>query len=237
MAVYDRGTSPTAFNLTTTNKLIRVYYTDSRDVGRRVLISKAVDQNGNRIYTQDAQNPVDGFYLSLTNPFATSAFVVTAFQAIVKDATFGDVLLKEVDATTGVESLLARYAPDELNPSYRVYFIEGLPKYPVDPPTVPATYKTRQVTAMAKLEFIPLVRGTDFLLIGNPSALRAECESIRYSKHDNPESQAMSLLKHKLAIKHLRDEVIHYFGNQQPSITQPIAGLEGMVCQKIGSLI
>lgn len=236
-AVFDRGTVSSAYELTASNKKLRVYVTDSRDIGRRILISGATDQNGSRVYTQDGLNAVDGFYLTMDSPFATSSFIVTGWQGIIKDATFGDVLLKEVDATTGVERLLGRYAPSETNPSYRRYFFKNLPKTPVSPATTPATYKPIQVTAMAKLEFIPVVRATDFLLIGNIPALKEEFESIRYSEMDNTAAQQMSILKHKNAVRLLRNELIHYLGNQTPAITMAIAGLEGMREQRIGSMI
>lgn len=230
LALYDRGNYPTAHVPTTTNKYLRAYVTNASDVNRRILISGAVDQNGTRIYTQDGLNPVDGFYMVLNQPFVTSSMIVTSFSGIIKDATFGDVILKEVDATTGVERLLSRFGPDEINPTYRRYFIKSLPK-----PIAPAT--TVQVEVMAKLEYIPLVRGTDFLLIGNIPALKEECMSIKHAEVETPESKAMSILEHKTAIKLLNAELTHYLGKQRPAITVKVDGLEGLHLERIGSMI
>lgn len=227
--IYDRGTVPTPVELDDENQKLRVYYTDVRDIGRRILFSGALDQNGNRIYSQDGNLPVDGFYLTLANPFVTSSYIVTGFNAIQKDATFGDVLLMQVDNDTGDEVQLARFAPDEINPSYRKYFIQKLP-IPCDGET------TVQVTALAKLEFIPLVRGTDFLLIGNIEALRLECESIKYSRMDIPSMQVLAIKKHNDAIKKLQEEQRHVYGEQRPAITQPLSGLIGIECQRIGTM-
>lgn len=230
LAMYDRGNFPTAYDLTGTNKFIRVYPTSASDVNRRILISGATDVNNTRIYTQDGSNPVDGFYLVLTQPFTTSSFTINSFKGIVKDPTFGDVILKEVDATTGEETLLSRYAPDETTPSYRRYFIKSLPK-----PVYPAT--TVQVEAMAKLEFIPLVRGTDFLLISNIPALKEECRSIIHSEMDEPQFKSMAILEHRQAVKLLNEELTHYLGKQNPAITMSVSGLEGLHRERIGTLI
>lgn len=236
-AVFDRGTACTAYELTPTNQYLRLYITNPADIGRRLLISGAVDQNGARIYTQDGAAAVDGFYLTADQPFATSAMIVTNFLNVAKDASFGEMILKEVDATTGVERTLARYQPDELNPSYRRYFFKSLPRNAVTPATDPVTYRTVQVTAMAKLEFIPLVRATDFLLIGNIPALREECASIKDSRVDDNAAQQRSILKHKNAVKRLKGELVHYLGNQKPAVTMAISGLEGMRAQRIGSMV
>lgn len=227
LGIFDRGYFPPLE--IAANNYVRVYLTDTRDVGRRILFSRALDANGVRIYTQDGVNAIDGFYLTLENSFVTSSFEVTGFEAILKDATYGDVILKTVDADTSVETTVARIQPDELTPAYRKYFIKNLP--------APCNYDTTtQITALAKLEFIPLVRGTDFLLISNIPALRLECESIRYSKIEKAEMQNLSILKHKQAIRQLQNEQRHIYGEQRPAITQPLAGIEHLRYHGIGTL-
>jgi hypothetical protein len=93
---------------------------------------------------------------------------------------------------------------------------------------------TVPVTALAKLEFIPVVRATDFLLISNVPALRAECKSIKYSEQDSPQAIAMSKAEHDKAIKLLQNEQRHYFGSQTPAISQVLSGLEGLKVKQIG---
>ncbi|MDB6112674.1 MAG: hypothetical protein JWR69_4424, partial [Pedosphaera sp.] len=170
---YERGVFPTMVDLTPANQLLRVYLTDPRDIGLRMLVGPCLDQNGNAVYSQDGANSVNGFYLSFDQPFTTSNFIVTSIGGIQKDATYGDVLLYQVDATTGEQVLLSRYAPDELNPAYRRYFINRLPCACGTTGTVP-------ILAMAKLEFIPANRDTDFLIIGNIPALIEEFKAIRW---------------------------------------------------------
>lgn len=227
VGIYDRGFFPPIE--IPVNQLIRVYLTNVADVGRTILFSQAKDENGVRIYSTQNGAPVDGFVLTLQNSFTTSAFEVTEFNAIYKDATFGEVVVKRVDADSGVEVTICRIQPDETTPAYRKYFIPHLPR-PCDDET------TVQINALAKLDFIPLARETDFLPISNLAALRFICESIRFSKMDSPQFQSEAIRKRKLAVRELQNEQRHVHGSQTPSFTNPIAGLEGLRYQSIGTL-
>lgn len=239
---YERGVFPSLVDLPATNQFLRVYPTDARDIGLRVLVGPAQDQNAHFIYSQDGNNPVNGFYLPLEQPFSTTNFIVSAFGGIQKDATFGDVLLTAVDATTGVEVPLSRYAPDEINPAYRRYYINKLPcgcSPPSVPsvPSVPLAPSTVTLTAIGKLEFIPANRPTDFLIIGNIPALIEECKAIRYADMDTPEAAVLELKSHRKAIKYLNDELRHYLGELQPAVNFAPYGNAHLSRQRIGSLI
>lgn len=220
---YERGVFPTLRDLDA-NQFLRVYITDPRDVGLRMLIG-GFDQNGNPLYSQDGNNSVTGFYLTFTQPFATSNFMVTGPLTIQKDVTFGDVELHQVDATTGAEVLLSRYAAQETTPAYRRYFIHKLPcscgpvlsQSPCVPGT-PAVSNQVPVTAMCKYEVLPVSVPTDFLIIGNLAALKEECLSIRYGEMDAPNAAGMAQQHHARAIKLLQDEMRHYLGELQPAV-------------------
>lgn len=230
---FDRGTVSTAYDLTDSNQLIRAYISDSRDIGKRILFSNALDQNGNGIYETDDTNQVNGFHLEFTEPFVTSGFIVTSFGAVQKDETVGDVTIYQVDDTTGDEVLLARYKPWETNPSYRRYYLNGLPINCCNG----GTPETVQVEVMAKLEFVPVKYPTDFLIIGNLPALKEECRSILFSESDSPSSMQQSEIHHAKAISLLRQELGHYMGKQNPAINSAIFGTAGMRKQLIGQLL
>jgi hypothetical protein len=232
LEAFDRGTYPTAYDLTATNKLIRIYTTDARDVGKRVLFSQAKDQNGNGIYSTDGLQTVDGFYLTLGAVSVTSAFIVTAFAAVEKPNTFGDITVYQVDATTGEESLLARYTPDENNPSYRRYYIQSLPRECCCPGN-----GTVQITAMCKYEYRPVNRTTDQVLIQNIPALIAEVESIRYGSMDTTQAQQLAELKHQRAIKLLNQQLTHQFGKSMPATNVAPWGTAKLERQNIGTLV
>jgi hypothetical protein len=240
MAGYDRGMYPTMVDLTDDGQqYLRVCITDQRDVGKRILI-KGLDQYGQHIYSTDAGNEVEGFYLEFEWPCVTSSFTVTKIEHVIKDQTYGDVILKQVKnlpSSTGIlsedgfeilgegggvilpeggdetEVTLSRYAPDEYNPAYRRYYIS---KYPCGQCCV--VNGQFQVNGLAKVECRPVYRDTDWLVIGNMPALIEECIAIYLSRSHDANSQAMAELHHRKAIKRLRDEMRHYNGDQNPAV-------------------
>lgn len=221
---YDRGTFPTMRDIDATNQFVQVFPTNPADYGKRVLIGPAKDQNGNYIYTQDGNQQVNGFYLTLAAPFAITNFIVTSIEGVQKDATYGDVLLYQSDATTTAQVLLSRYAPDEIAPSYRRYFINRMPCgcfcHPRQSPCIVPVPNDPfiPVTAMAKLEFIPANKDTDFLIIGNIPALIEECQSIRYASMDVADALTLSEQHHQKAIRLLNQELVHYLGALEPAV-------------------
>lgn len=230
---YERGSVPTAYDLTSTNQKLRVYLTNTRDVGKNIIFAGAKDQNGNGIYSDDVANQIVGAKLTLNTPFVTTAYVVTSFAGIAKDQTYGDVVVKQVDATTGEESLLVRLRPWEMTPSYRRYYLGGLPNWCCATPNMEPV----QVTAMCKYEFIPVTQPTDFLLIGNIPALKQQCQSIRHAEVDDPTSKALAIAEHKEAVKLLNQELVHYMGESRPAINVAPWGTAHLHRQRIGTLI
>lgn len=229
-AAFERQAVPTVVDLTATNQYLRVYITDARDINKRIIFLGAKDANGVGIYSTDIQHQIQGFPLVFNQPFATSSFIVTSFTAVAKDVTYGDVILKQVDATTGVEVQLSRYTPQQTNPVFRRYYLQGGCPQPSN-----ATPPTRQVTAMAKYEYRPVSEPTDLLLISNIPALKAKCEAIRFSEIDNPNSQAMALLKHRQAVKILNQELAGMTG-ESPAVNLAVFGTAKLERQMIGSL-
>lgn len=241
---YDRGSFPTMTDLTPTNQLLRVFITDPRDVGKRILIGPSQDQNGNFIYSQDGNQSVNGFYISFSQPFTTTNFSVSNIGGIQIDQTFGDVELFQVDETTGAQVLLARYQPGERLPQYRRYYISKLPRgcCPIANPCLNTTgVQTAPpnvgVTAMVKLEFIPITRDTDFNVIGNIPALIEECKAIRYSDMDKPEAMALEAKSHSKAMKYLNQELKHYLGALNPAVNLAVYGSARLEKQQIGQML
>lgn len=214
LSTYDRGSFPTFKDLTSTGnpKVLRIYPTSLRDVGGKRVLFQGLDQNGNVIRSLDNGFDILGEYVVLQTPFADTLNQFSRLDAVQKDVTSNDVLLYEVDTVTGAQVLLSRYEASEDNPSYRRYFINGLPN------NCCGTGTTAQVTAMAKMDFIPVVVDQDWLLIGNIPALKLECEAVRYEEMDNPAAQAMAKSKHRQAVKMLNDELNHYEGRTAPIV-------------------
>lgn len=209
---YDRGFVPTMTDLTAGSQ-IRVYPSNAADVGTRIFID-AVDSNGQQIYTIDNGVQVSGFFMTLALPFVTSPMALNVINGIQKDTTLYPVSVYQVNPTTSAITLLAKLAPDESSPSYRRYYLDRLPANCCN--QLPGT--PLQVTAMAKLEFIPVKVDTDYLIINNIPAIKEECMSIRYEEMDNPQAKQQSQFHHIQAIRLLNRELQHFEGKEMPAI-------------------
>jgi len=232
---FERGVFSTMVDLPAgNNSYLRVYITDNRDIGRRILFQGATDQNGNGIYSTDGNENPNGFYIDLASPFNTTTFIVSGWQAIAKDGTFGDVILKAVDATSGLETTLSRYQPWETNPAYRRYYLNNIPNNCCNQPT--SSTNTVSITAMCKHEFIPVVQPTDALLIGNLPALEEEGLAYLDSKKEDPGAAGRVARHHAKAISLLNQEMTHYLGTRQPAINFAPFGTAHQWRQRIGQV-
>ena len=213
VAAYDRGTFPSSSDLKPPNKLIRVYLGDPSDANKRTLI-QGKDNNNQTIYSIDNAVQVDGLFLTLEAPFVDMPFEMLKLTGIQKDITNATVRYFEVDTITGDQRLIAALEPTETVSNYRRYYIDNLPTNCC----FNTTSTTIQLTAIAKLDFIPVRGDTDSLLVSNIEALGNECQSIRYSEVDSAAGKAMAAYHHKRAILLLNGELIHREGKLNPAI-------------------
>jgi hypothetical protein len=214
---------------------IRIYASDPADVGSasRVLL-QGLDQNGNPVYTTDNLNQVTGEFVTLQSPFADSLFSWNQINGIQKDQTIGNVQIFQVDAITGNQTLLLTMEPSEKVAGYRRYYLHNLPASCCHVPTnvVPV-----QVTAIAKLELVPVQVDTDYLLFQNLEAIIEEAQSVRYSEIDSEAAKKMAQEKHTQAVRLLQGELVHYLGKTTAAVNFAPFGTARLERQKIGTLI
>jgi len=230
MEVYDRGTYPSFIDLDK-NRILRAYITDNRDIGARILV-QGTDTSDNPIISLDGTDDILGVMLDGTMPFVDSP-ILNSLTGIQKGVTAGPVRFYQVDPDTSVQELILTMEPSEQVAGYRRYFLGGLPRNCCDPGS---DVTKVQVTALAKLEFVPVKVDTDYLLIGNIEALIAECESVRYSSMDSPTAKQMSQERHGQAIRLLQGELVHQLGREMPAISFSPFGSAHLRNQAIGSL-
>jgi hypothetical protein len=233
LETYDRGLFPTFSDLVPPNKRLRFYITDQADVGRRVLV-QGTDQNGTTIYSLDGTNEVTGIFVGLTTPFADTPFDITTLTGLQKDFTVGQVKVFEVDMATGTQRLILTMEPTEEVAAYRRYFLNGLPRNCCDPNNPAVT--TVQVTAMAKLAFIPVQVDTDYLIIQNLPALKEGCQSVRFGEMDDSLSAGQTGVHMTRALNLLNGELRHHLGKEMPAINFAPFGTAKLSLQRIGSL-
>jgi hypothetical protein len=216
LQAYERNNAVTFVDLDPVGKTIRVVYTNSADIGKRVFL-QGYDANEVKIYSQDGLNEVDGLYLTLEDPFIQAPFGISSLTGIQKDATVGPVKFYEVDLTTGDTELLLTMEPTEETASYRRYYFGGLPNNCCADPANPTTNVL--VTAIVKLELIPVAVDTDYLYIQNVQALIEEGKAFRHSNMDNGEAKQLSLAEHAQAVRYLQGQLVHREGKDRPAIS------------------
>lgn len=232
---YTRNNAITFTDLVGT-KIIRIYTTDPADYNSnsRVML-QGLDPSGTVIRSQDVFNQVQGVFVTIQSPFSDAPVQFSQLTGIQKDKTIGNIQIFQVDPVTGVESLMLTMEPGEQVAGYRRYYFNNLPTACCVSST--NTPQNLQVTAIAKLDLVPVAVDTDYLLFQNLEAVIEECCSVRYSEMDNGDAKQMAQEKHLQAIRLLQGELVHYLGKEKPAVNFAPFGSARLGRQKIGALI
>lgn len=227
---YDRPDVPTLLPFPTNlPQGIRIYPTDSADVGKRVIL-QGLDQNGLPVLGTDPTTggSMLGETVALTLPFSTSVNQWQSITGIIKDPTKGPIKIFTVDPTTGDQTELSAMDPNETTAAYRQYLVGGLPTHCCRQPN-----GTVQIYAQCKLDFQPVAASTDYLIIPNLEALKEECQSYRYASMDNDLSAKLEAKHHQKAIQLLNGQLDHYEGKVRTAIGVPIFGSQRLTRQPV----
>ena len=220
---YERDTVVTFAPMLPTPQKIRVYPTDVRDSGFRVLL-QGLDQNRQVVLTTDPNTGASGpgEYLSIKFPFVDSVNTyIGPLSGIQKDQTYGPLQFFQVDPTTGAESALSTMDPNEASANYRRYLISGIPNANLccASPANPLT-----ISAQGRIDFLPVQNETDYLTLQNVSALIEESQSIRFSRIDSSSAAQLSGFHHSRALALLNGQLDLYEGKCNTAISVPIWG-------------
>lgn len=207
----DRGLTCAFSDIIPDSKKIKVYADIAEDTDAEILL-QGLDDNGQWILTETTPGSgiwQDGEKVSInaSTPQLSTKFF-SSLVSVQKPVTNGNVRLYEYDTALATQRAIAIYEPDETRPSYKKMFLSGLSGHGCCGCTGDDE-GTFQVTVMAKLEFIPVRRDDDWLMIGNFSALESEVQSILKRRNNLAEE---SLTWHAMAVRTLREELRHYVG-------------------------
>lgn len=235
---YQRNNAITFANLPDVSQVIRLYTTepaaDSAET-KRVLI-QGLDNNSMTVYSLDDNGvQIQGEYVDLTDTYADTVNSFSVITGIQKDVTQGSVQFFSVNATTGDESQFHLMEPGEQVAGYKRYYLNNLPLGCCPPRDNVA--RVLSVSAICKLELIPVVADQDYLLFTSQEAIIEECQSIRYSEMDSEAAQKMSLMHHQQAVRFLQGELVHIYGKERPACNFAPFGTARLCRQKIGSLM
>jgi hypothetical protein len=228
---YTRNNAITFAEPTVSQFYLAAYSTNSDDVAssRRILF-QGLDANGMKIYSQDGSR---GEYVTLASPFAQTNNLFTTITGIQKDVTVGEVQIFQVDSA-GNQTQISVMQPSETVAGYRRYYLHSLPPNCCAIPGAPVNLTA---TAIVKLELIPAVLESDYLLIQNLEALIEECIAVRMSEMDSESSQKLAMIHHVNAVRLLNAEIGHYLGTQEPAVNFAPFGSARLERQSIGLLL
>lgn len=213
--------------------ILRAYATSANDIGaaKRVLL-QGLDTTDEVIYSQDGPVEVQGEFVVLDTPFIQSTNQFNRITGFQKDVTYGPIQIMQVDPATNDETLLLTMQPTETVAGYRRYYLHNLPANCCSQST-PVQDVT--VTAIVKLDLVPVAVDTDYLMLHNLEAIIEECIAIRMSEMDNERSQKLALIHHINAIRLLNSEITHYLGKQSPAVNFAPFGSARLERQNIGN--
>jgi hypothetical protein len=231
--VLSRNNVPTFVDLSNGPQLLRSYSGSDTDNATRIFY-QGTDNNNRKITTMDGADRVQGVFYQNTYPFNTTTHLFNGITGIQKDQTVGPVEIFQVDPTTGEETLLVTMEPSETTANYRRYYFSNLPRNCCNNATDPATVQLR---AICKLEPLPVYTDTDYLVIQNLEALIEECKAVRYSEMDTVAAKQMAINAHKEAVALLNGELVHYYGETNPSVIVKPFGTADLRKQRIGTMI
>ena len=192
--------------------------------------------NGTKVYTQDNGQTVEGEFVVLAEPYAMTVNQYQIITGIQKDPTQQAVQFFQSDPQWGIAEPILTMEPNELTAWYPRYYIHELPRNccpavrPIQvnppPPTCPiptcgCPYERReyvQVTALAKLDFLPVVALTDYLIIQSLEALIYEGQSMRQDRMDEASTAAKAAQYHANAIRVLRGQSISDVGKNNVAV-------------------
>jgi hypothetical protein len=181
VVVENQGEIPVFNPIQCMANYIRVFVRLQKDIGKNITFY-GLDQNNQEVMQRDASgNWTPGITLQLALPFAQTPMQFRQVIRVLKDATMGPLDCYQYDAVNNVLLDLAHYEASETSPSYQHMVIKNFHRgchcnSANNPNTTPAA---RQITALVKLRFIPVVADDDLVLIDNLGALKQMIMGIK----------------------------------------------------------
>lgn len=205
LAMYDRGTTCTFADATSTTTKIKVY-ADVSEIGGAQILLQGYDINGNWIRTQLGDGSwVDGEYVNIiaASP-ALSVNIFWKLTGVQKPITNGNVRIYAYDTVALTQTALGIYAPDETIPSYRRSHVPGLSTFQC------CGNENKAVNVLAKMAHIPVSQPTDYMILTSIPAFRDMCLAVKKARDDD--FQGSTMLEQR-AVARLQAQMKHFSGD------------------------
>lgn len=209
---------------------IAVIADNAADVGKTIVL-RYFNSSGQRVYTSIGGVVQEGEQLTLVAPGGVlpSGAVITAnhvftggLYAVIKDVTDYPVRLYEINDANVITKSLAQYEPSETNPIYRRSMIPGLTQRGAccGPDDDESCTNNKRITALVKLQHVPVVVDNDPLVIGNLAALKLMVMAIL--REEENRHQEAAILRGQAA-QEIDGELSSYLGSGQVDVLK-VAG-------------
>lgn len=211
----DRGEVSTYDEFDGSASKVRVYGTVSADNGQLITLQGYSATDGQWIRTFVGGEWIDGEQVAIntTPTLSVNTFMKPGPVRVIKPVTQGPVLLYEYDTVTAMQvKQIAQYEPDETLPLYRKSLLPELDQLGncnTCSGSTSTACKSKYVTVMAKMRFVPVSQETDFCVIGNINALKLEVMAV-LKEERNLIAEADAY--HQKAVRLLREELAAYNG-------------------------
>lgn len=226
------GRFATFSDINGTDKSIKLVCDVAADVGALVTVT-GWDQNGNWVRTQQNGVWTDGQVFALAQ--GAGVISITGWTRI-KDLLFpsqymnGQSWLYEHNATANTDRLIGHYQYNDTRPSFARYFFSGV-YYATQDPTICACSQNGEVTpqsnvkctagtqttveVMAKLDVVPVVKDTDYLILTCIPAIEAMVEGLVNAEKESDHFKRIQIrgAARADAVSFLNEELDHYLGS------------------------
>lgn len=190
MAVEDKGSGWVAFDdVVGANKKLRVY-SDTPEAAGATILLEFWNQNKLPVRTEYPAGSgtwINGERVAISQVQTNTVnfCMANGLVAVQKPVTNGNVYLYEYDTVLLTQKLLAIYEPDEVRPNYRRYVI------PYCNQDASPACSNQTVDVIAKRRFIPARNDNDWLIVGNPGALKMGAMALRKEENNLPGEAAI----------------------------------------------
>lgn len=158
---------------------LQYYVQANQDLSPATTITFFGTQFGNQPLQQQVNGAWErGLTLVAATPYSATPVAVTSVDSITRTPTQANCTLYEYDPVSNTRRLLGVYEPNEIRPRYRRSVIVNYNNCFGCNPNNPGP-QYRQMDALVKLNFIPVVNSYDFLLIDDFDALAFAVQAIK----------------------------------------------------------
>jgi hypothetical protein len=226
----NQGTTPVYFQVPCgKNFYIRSYPGVRADIGKTITIF-GIDSNGQEVRTKNADGIwQDGETVVNALPFASTTKRYREITRVVRDKTSLPGRLFYYDPDNNVLRDCATYDPTDTAPDFRFTKIPGL----VNTRTPSCANGSMQVSALVKLQYVPVENDNDLVLISNLDAIGNMIQAIRKSDGGNSEGGETDVAR---AVHEMNLELRDKFPEEQTPIVIRPAGAVGAYRARIGMI-